>query len=229
MANDTWPVHNVASAVVESMKRHQRKESDFYPTPAEGTQAILDELDLPKSAKIWDPACGEGDLDMVCRANGYQTFASDLNRTGYGKPGIDFLRVALGPTSQRPTVIMTNPPFALAEKFIRKAVTLAPVVVMLLKSNYWHTNNRLKLWDDCPPTAQHPVSWRLAFLKEERGNSPLMDCTWFVWDASKPPLPDRPLPKPPSANVPDVSLKPLPVYLARLERQIDRLNDALCG
>ena len=76
--------------------------------------------------------------------------------------------------------IITNPPFSLAEQFIRKAVAEAPVVAMLLKATYFHAGSRVALFRECPPTAVLAMAWRPAMCPE-RGKSPIMDFIWAVW------------------------------------------------
>lgn len=225
---------NVASAVVESMKRHKRKPSDFYPTPPAATVAVIPRLGLKPGALIGEPACGTGEIAMVLEAKGFEVVASDLRHTGYGLGGYDYLNGdeatdgSLGWLAEYGLLdaIVTNPPFNLAEAFIRKAVQQAPVVAMLLKSNYWHTANRVQLKKDCPPTGAHELTWRLAFLESERGKSPLMDCTWFVWDQSKPPLPESQLLRPKPIEVPAIRHS-LTVHVASNRFARERLNGLL--
>lgn len=38
--------------------------------------------------------------------------------------------------------IVTNPPFSLAEEFIRRALSITPNVAMLLKQTYWNVGGR---------------------------------------------------------------------------------------
>lgn len=233
--------HSIATAVVKSMATHKRKAADEYPTPPAATQAILDELCpsvLRPGALIGEPACGEGDMARVFRANGFDVIASDLRHTGYGIGGHDYLLGGLAPLEGSMgwvaeygllDAIITNPPFAVADQFIRKAVQQAPVVAMLLKSNYWHAGKRAdKLYADCPPTRQYPIAWRLAFLEAERGKSPLMDCTWYVWVRGEKPI-DRPLLRPQAARVLDVRQKPLTVHLRRLAAACEALERAVDG
>lgn len=235
MANETWPAHNIAAAVVASMKAHERKPSDFYPTPPAATVALVKELAtgprrvLRPAELIAEPACGEGDMVMTLAAMGYPCIATDLNDTGFGGRHIDFLDPANDWRWDDVRVMMTNPPFAVADRFIRRAVPRFEVVALLLKSNFWHSRNRLeRLWDSFPPTRELKVTWRLAFLEAERGKSPLMDCTWFIWVRGEKPL-DRPLPRPSAAFVPDVSQKPLLVHLRRAAMARDRLSAVIHG
>lgn len=52
---------------------------------------------------------------------------------------------------------------------------------MLLKAQYWNTRNRKALFRETRPCMELNLTWRPAFLAQERGNSPLMDCMWVVW------------------------------------------------
>lgn len=162
-------------------------------------------------------------MSRVIRANGYNVISSDIRHTGYGVGGVDFLQSAYPDVE----AIIMNPPFDYAEQFIRRALMRAPKVAALLKVNFWSAAGRAKLWDDCTPTGRHDLTWRLAFLKEERGDSPLMDVCWFLWDKSKPPLKDRPLTRP--SWVPDISVQPLLVRLMDASNARRRSTEVLDG
>lgn len=214
---------SIADSVVQSMKTHKRKPSDFYPSPAAATQGIVDSIlreILPDGAKIAELACGNGAMARVLKANGYDVIASDIRHTGYGEGGVDFLRMTRPPAAD---AFVSNPPFDVAEEFIIKAVVFYEVVVLILKSNYWNTAGRQVLFEKYPPTDRRDFTWRLAFLEEERGKSPLMDCTAFVWVRGAPPL-ARPIPKPLVSPV----LEPLfAVSVADLGFAVDDLVEVL--
>lgn len=194
---------NLANAIIRSMATHARKDSDVYPTPPQGTWAIAPYLKskLKPGAVVAEPACGRGDMAIPLSEMGFDVEASDILDTGFGEPYTDFLKIHPKLDDFEVDAVITNPPFRVAEEFIRHAVIRHKVsfVGMLLKSNYWNTKGRLKLWDECTPTAFFPLTWRLAFLEQERGSSPLMDCTWWFWVAGDPPLPWRPLARPETA------------------------------
>lgn len=63
--------------------------AEDYPTPPDVTQALLDMLDIPKGATIWEPACGAGDLARVLSNNGYKTILRVFQdrRSGTVRPG----------------------------------------------------------------------------------------------------------------------------------------------
>lgn len=154
---------------------NSRRELDYYPTPPVATIALMDFLKLPRTT-IWEPACGTGEMARVIESYGHTVKAQDIRDTGYGIGGLDFLR-----SNERAECIITNPPFALSEQFIRHALKLAPTVCMLLKSQYWHAAKRYQLFVQHPPAFVLPLTWRPDFLNGERGGAPTMEMAWTVW------------------------------------------------
>lgn len=147
----------------------KRKESDFYPTPPEATQVLLDFLMLKKGTSIWEPACGEGHMVEVFLKNGYPVRATDLYT------GTDFLTTE----ENNSDWIITNPPFSHAEAFIRKCAEYGVPFALLLKSQYWHAARRVALFSEITPTYVLPLTWRPDFSFS--GGSPVMDVIWCVW------------------------------------------------
>ena len=173
----------MAGAIAASMAKWARKPADLYPTPVDCTYSLLPHIVnlLPADAKVWEPACADGQMVEPLREFGYSVMATDLRpdvKGGHG--GIDFLGNSVY-HGQKYDAIITNPPFNAAELFIRRSLEIAPVVVMLLKAQYWNTKNRKKLFRETRPLLELNLTWRPAFLAQERGNSPLMDCMWVVW------------------------------------------------
>lgn len=181
--------HTMAKAITASYKKWERKPADLYPTPVDGTESLIPVLQELGVKRIWEPACGDGRLARVLEWHGFEVIATDIREyPGYGTGGLDFLNEdpleKWGWDIGEIDMIVTNPPFSLAEDFIRKALSITPKVAMLLKQTYWNTRGRGTkggLWFDHMPDLELKLTWRLAFLKKERGNSPLMDCMWNVW------------------------------------------------
>lgn len=171
--------NNFAVNLTNSSRVHSRRKLDNYPTPSSATIALLKFLDLPKSTIIWEPACGIGEMSKVITQQGYYSVVStDLYNYDYGIAGIDFTKT----TSLLGDWIITNPPFNLSAEFIENAHKLEPEgFAFLLKSQYWHAAKRLELFNRVKPAYILPLTWRLDFLKGERGGSPTMDCLWTVW------------------------------------------------
>lgn len=178
--------HTYASAIVGAQKNHKRKEADFYPTPPDVTEALMRFLNLPRNSVVWEPACGDGAMSRILERHVSDVVSSDLRDEPdiYGRPAIDFLSwPEEADDAFRPDWIITNPPFNVAEAFIKHALSITPNVAMLLKSQYWHAARRSKLFEQHPPAWILPLTWRPAFLEAERGRSPLMDVIWCVWTA----------------------------------------------
>jgi len=241
------PATGVANAIISSYKKWERKPADLYPTPVDGTESIIEVLKAMKRPDgtpiktIWEPACGDGRLARVLEWHGFTVISTDLREyPGYGYGGLDFLTETPGAKWgwDMPEIdaIVSNPPFSLAEEFIRRALTFTPNVVMLLKQTFWNVGGRSKgLWVDHTPDLELKLTWRLAFLKSERGNSPLMDCMWNVWNGDNAkhqwPGSDRqcvtePLPRKKYPGYGGIGVKPA---LQVLEGEIDALTKALSG
>lgn len=148
-----------------------RRALDFYPTPPEATQALIDFFKKEgfSFGKVWEPACGNGAMVDVFRANGIECIGTDI------QDGSDFFATTppFGTYS-----IVTNPPFKEAAGFIRKSYDEAEIVAMLLKCQYWHSVKRLELFKKITPTYILPLTWRPYFTGQ---GAPAMDVQWSVW------------------------------------------------
>ena len=162
-----------ATQIIGGNPNQKRSETDFYPTPPEVTEALLEFLGLPKSTVIWEPACGEMDMVSVVESAGYSVIATDL------KYGQDFLTEALPDCDW----IITNPPFSVSDKFIERCAEHGKPFALLLKSQYWHAKKRYDLYMKYKPTAVCPLTWRPDFLfkKKDKRHAPLMDVMWCIW------------------------------------------------
>lgn len=157
-----------------------RDGTDFYPTPDNCTIALLNYVLLPKDRVVWEPACGEGHMAKCIESQGYDVVATTLLDQGYGEHGVDFLN-----QSKVGDVIITNPPFKLAEAFIEHSIDLGIPFAFLLKSQFWHSKRRMALFNKHKPKHVLPLTWRPDFLFGKKSGSPTMDCLWIVW-GSKP-------------------------------------------
>ena len=164
-----------ASRIAGGNSAAGRRPSDLYPTPAEVTVALLRFLNFPSGVSVWEPAAGDGDMADVISRYAFPVYVTDI------RDGTDFLQSCIDGADW----IITNPPFSLAEEFIRHAAELNKPFAMLLKAQYWHAAKRAKLFEELPPSYILPLTWRPDFFFKERdgkkGGSPLMDVMWCVW------------------------------------------------
>ena len=155
----------------------RREKDDFYPTPREATEALLDSGIVGHLKRVWEPACGDGAISRVLQARGATVVNTDLVDRGFGESGVDFLET----NHLFAPAIITNPPFKLAEQFIRHGLDLgAETMAMLLKATFWNAASRLALFRDHQPAVVAPLTRRLDFTG---GGAPTMDCVWVVWGA----------------------------------------------
>jgi len=164
--------------------RRAKPANEFYPTPWAATAALLAE-EAGRIARhggpIHEPAAGDRALARVLEAWGFTTVESDLVPRARGVRRQDFLTLERRPTS----ILVTNPPFSLAHRFIEHAHALGyGLIVMLLKSNYFQAGvQRRALRKAFPPVAKYELGWRLDFL--DLGN-PVLEAAWFVWEPARP-------------------------------------------
>lgn len=163
----------IGSAMAGGNPREGRQEDDFYPTPPEPTIALLQAERF--DGIVHEGACGDGTMAKIIEAFGYKVIASDLVNRGYGVQR-DFFSIT------RPVAhnIITNPPFDLADDFIKHSMeTLRPrKLALLLKATFFHAKKRQELFERFPPRIIMPLTWRVDFLGKGR---PTMECSWFVW------------------------------------------------
>lgn len=173
--------------------RHALKErkDDLYETPAICVTAahaagVFDGLD----GAIWEPCAGRGAISRELRALGFDVIAQDLvdysGRDDSIATGIDFLMERSAP--QGCAAIVTNPPYKLADQFIRHGLTLAPRVIVLLRAMAIEGASRVDLIDrhlrafwigiDRPP-AMHREGWK--GNRMQKSGAPF---AWFDFSAS---------------------------------------------
>lgn len=166
-----------------------RRDHDFYPTPREAVEALLERASGGIGETVWEPACGDGAICKVLTDYGYTVVGTDLVDRGYGEGGVDFLTA-----EPRSSSIITNPPFKLAAEFIKRGREIEPAYfALLLKATFWNAASRLPIFNEWPPESVLPLTWRLDFTG---GGAPTMDCMWCVWGYDAPQLGFEPLRKP---------------------------------
>lgn len=157
---------------------------DFFPTAPWGARAgaeVIRQFD-PAARSCWEPACGPGMMVHGLRDYFDVVDASDAYLYG-GHVVHDFIGVAPSPFAA--DWIVTNPPFAPAEAFIRRAYAEARRgVAMLLRTGVLEGQRRHGLlYGDCPLTAVAPFSERLPIVKG-RYDPEITSAafySWFIW------------------------------------------------
>jgi hypothetical protein len=170
------------------VQRHPLAErgDDLYETPAVAVDALLRVEKIPH--RVWEPACGPGNIVKALRAAGHDVLATDL--VDYGDSSAfyrrDFLMERLLPPGRE--AIVTNPPFKLVEEFVAHAIEICPLVIMLLRWAFYESDRRSDILEGCGLARIHCFRKRLPMMHRagwdgRRANSG-MAFGWFVWDRS---------------------------------------------
>lgn len=168
---------------------------DYFPTPSSATEAFLRtfvEKVSPLTGRVWEPACGEGHISEVLKQRGLSVVSTDIKNYGYGDGFCSFLDgehpVAKEVISGGVDIIITNPPYNIAEEFIHRALEVSNRwVMMLARLQFLESIGRYeRLWTKTPPHAcflyakrVHMVAGRLP--NKSDGGSSLAFC-WLTWD-----------------------------------------------
>jgi len=128
---------------------------EFYPTPTKSIDSILEEIEWNVITTFCEPCRGSGaiyDKVPLLNINKYHFELSE---------GTDYLDYN---NSKKVDLILTNPPFSLAEKFIIKARQEAKCVVMLQRVNFLGSQARKEFWSKNPPTHLFVLANRPKFV-----------------------------------------------------------------
>jgi hypothetical protein len=176
-------------------KRHNLAErgNDLYESPAEAVHALLDLVNtheiMPLPEQIWEPACGPGSIVRVLRSAGYNVTATDLVDYGDRKcvdsqSGVDFLMESrmIGGTR----AIITNPPYKLANDFVRHANRIgAPRIIMLLRAMFIEGVGRTDVIENMGLHSVYVFRNRLPMMHRDGFDGPKngsnVPFAWFDW------------------------------------------------
>lgn len=184
--------NSVAANIGMSTTWHpeQRAQGDFYTTDPEAVKRLV-ELYLPawgvhKDFAFWEPACGTGNISKVLEqyGNGHPVISTDLHDRGYGTSGIDFLH---SPLPHGVKVIITNPPYSLADKFVKHAMEILPwngIYLALHNINYLTGKNRFNdIYSKGFLKQIHIYSGRINCFKNgiDTGHRSPVNYAWFMY------------------------------------------------
>lgn len=155
---------------------YERREGDAYYTEPWVTRALIDNWNIPNF--VWEPAAGRGDMANVLGHHCLSVRATDISGPGW----VDFMQTSSALDSD---AIITNPPYAIQDKFIRHALGFdVPLVAMLLRNEFDSAKKRADLF-------KPPFACKLVLTKRPRWDwwetdkpkaSPRHNFAWFIWD-----------------------------------------------
>lgn len=148
-------------------KKGERKAFDVYETPESSVEALFGIIPIDISKKYLEP----------CRASGRIYNHLPIGSAwGEIRDGVDYLATKYNPVD----LVITNPPYSLAQEFVEKSLTEAPVVVMLLRLGFLESLKRKEFWEKNPLTSLIILSKRPSFTED--GKTDGSGYGWFIWD-----------------------------------------------
>jgi len=146
----------------------KRKTNDLYETPSYSIESLLNVLDLTKVRTFLEP----------CKASGNIYKKIDVPNKYWAEllEGKNYLTTMFKPNVD---LIITNPPFSLAQEFISKSLQEGKSVWYLLRINYLESLERHLWWQGKEPTHLLTLSARPSFTGK---GTDATGYAWFGWD-----------------------------------------------
>lgn len=181
----------------------ERKASDFYETPPWLTAMFWKEFmnhDLTlENFNFLEPSAGNGKIIQAtnkffndsglakpiwsaneilpeCKENLIQLVEDPSKLTMQ-----DYLTLPAPKTKY--DLIITNPPFSLAQPFIEKAVKESKLVVMLLRVNFLGSKKRIGFFKEHRPDL-YVSPKRPSFIKSQKSSTDATEYAWFLWNSN---------------------------------------------
>jgi len=173
----------VRAQVGASQEGLDKAPLDFFVTHPSSVETLLRVEKFP--GVVWEPVCGDGTMARTLELGDgvARVAASDVADRGFGFRR-DFLKTTMlfGGVNH----IVTNPPFELADQFVRHALRLGPPgkVAMFLRLAFLEGSRRGEtIFRTHPPSRVWVFSRRQA-LRRNGGEwqSGLIAFAWYVWD-----------------------------------------------
>ena len=177
-----------------------------YPTPRWVVRRLL-EVWTPPDGVAMEPAVGEGaivkSLNLYSGGTITEWATIDIRtiaRLEIGRSDIplthhhgDYLRTLLKGSNF--SLVITNPPFSLAERFIRKARWECPnaELVFLLRLGFLASEERAALWNDVGEPDVWVLPNRPSYVSKKPGrlDTDKYDYGWFIWPPNSDDLHDH--------------------------------------
>lgn len=173
------------SHAVMQQRREPRESRDDFPTPCWATRALCEFLiDGPPAMSagsvVVEPACGRG--TMARPLGEYFTSVVASDKFSYGIHAIGDFLVETPPVGD---LLVTNPPFTLAESFVRRARDADyRAVALLVRTAFLEGGNRFRnLFERDPPAYVLQFAERVPMFKGrlDPKRSTATAYAWVVW------------------------------------------------
>lgn len=163
----------MSESTLLARKRASLNSPDDFQTPGWAVEPLF--RVISRWYTVWDPACGRGNLVRAFTEAGYYTLGTDI----LNGPDQDFFRV--GRDDAVGTVLVTNPPYSLKDRFLAHCYALGRPFALLLPITALEGQVRQSLY------RKHGVELillprRVNFeTPNGEGSSAWFPVAWFCW------------------------------------------------
>lgn len=172
-----------------------RRPGDFYPTPQVAVFELLEELapHLMRGGLVVDPAAGRGNLldaveiqDPSYKRLGIEINPEHVQYVRKAHPCIEADYLADWAYFDSPTLIISNPPYSLAQEFVTKMLDdRGPytTTAVLLRLGFLASQKRYEWWLKNGCSALRVLSHRPSFTGD--GKTDNSDYGWFIFPPAR--------------------------------------------
>jgi hypothetical protein len=178
-------MQNTSHAVM-SQRVEPRDSLDYFPTPPWATRALIKHVVGQAGLQdltCLEPACGGGHMSRVLEEYFAEVRSADAFDYGYA-PIRDFLSYPY--ETNAVDWVITNPPFKLAEEFVRRSLEVARVgVAMLVRTVFLESVGRYnRLFLNNPPAVFAQFVERVPMVKGrlDQKATTATGYAWLVWN-----------------------------------------------
>lgn len=147
---------------------------DRYYTPRWCIELLVERIDFSRVTSFLEPCAGDGRiLDYI--PSPIIKWSCEIDK------GINYFDYR---TNYRDDLIITNPPFSQALKFLEKSLNEAKTVCYLQRLNWLGSKTRKDFWNSNMPDKLFVLSQRPQFMKELgiKSGTDSTEYAWFIWD-----------------------------------------------
>ena len=169
------------------MAGKSRMPLDFYPTSQKLTEQLLLKYPISKDKVILEPCSGNGHISNYLKELGYTVITNDFDKTKPAEYGLDItdkLSLQIINNDEACDVVITNPPFNIANLILENCLEVVDEVVMLLRLSFLEATkdrkdvlNRYK--DNLIKVVT--VNPRPKFREDTKGTDSVT-VAWFIWN-----------------------------------------------
>jgi hypothetical protein len=161
---------------------YSRHVADYYVTPQKPIKEFLnlflydEDISRPDRMKWLDPCCGGDENNEPSYANVIkrnfeprEIVTMDIREDSHADIKGDFLLHDIQNEQDKPDILISNPPFYLAEEFIRKGLSLVSeggYVIMLLRLNFFGSAQRKPFFEENMPKSCYIHHKRINFIPD---------------------------------------------------------------